>query len=139
MNLKILLPAEILIDNEVTKIVAEAENGYFCLLPHHVDFVASLIPGIFSYEAFGNALQEGFQRRTALSHGLQDRAEDPLRPLHFHPRSGDPLQRVPRTEGTYRDIILYLQNLTRSKSTSSIRFFPRSAMRSLSTPTETPA
>ncbi|MCX5852843.1 MAG: F0F1 ATP synthase subunit epsilon [Deltaproteobacteria bacterium] len=53
MNLKILLPAEILIDNEVTKIVAEAENGYFCLLPHHVDFVASLIPGIFSYEAFG--------------------------------------------------------------------------------------
>ena len=51
MNLKILLPAEILINNEVTKIVAEAKNGYFCLLPHHVDFVAALIPGIFSYEA----------------------------------------------------------------------------------------
>lgn len=54
MNLKIMLPAEILIDNEVTKIVAEAENGYFCLLPHHVDFVAALIPGIFLYEAMGS-------------------------------------------------------------------------------------
>jgi len=53
MNLKILLPAEILIDNEVTKVIAEAENGYFCLLPHHIDFVAALIPGIFLYEAFG--------------------------------------------------------------------------------------
>jgi F-type H+-transporting ATPase subunit epsilon len=53
MNLKILLPAEILLDHEVTKINAEAENGYFCLLPHHVDFVAALVPGVLSYESKG--------------------------------------------------------------------------------------
>lgn len=35
---------------EVTKIVAEAENGSFCLMPNHIDFVATLAPGIFSYE-----------------------------------------------------------------------------------------
>ena len=53
MNLKILLPAEILLEHEVTKINAEAENGYFCLLQHHVDFVAALIPGVLSYESNG--------------------------------------------------------------------------------------
>ena len=49
MNLKVLLPTEILIDQPVTKVVAEAENGSFCLLPQHVDFVAALVPGILSF------------------------------------------------------------------------------------------
>ena len=50
MLLKILLPAEVLLTNEVKKIVAEAENGSFCLMPNHIDFVATLAPGIFTYE-----------------------------------------------------------------------------------------
>lgn len=50
MKLKVLLPAEVLIEEDVTKVVAEAYNGFFCLLPRHVDFVAALVPGILSYE-----------------------------------------------------------------------------------------
>jgi F-type H+-transporting ATPase subunit epsilon len=50
MMLKILLPAEILIEQDVKKIVAEAENGSFCLMPNHIDFVATLAPGLFTYE-----------------------------------------------------------------------------------------
>ena len=50
MLLRILLPAEILMVQEVKKIVAEAENGSFCLMPNHIDFVATLAPGIFAYE-----------------------------------------------------------------------------------------
>jgi len=50
MMLKILLPAEIFAEMEVKKIVAEAENGSFCLMPNHIDFVATLAPGIFTYE-----------------------------------------------------------------------------------------
>jgi F-type H+-transporting ATPase subunit epsilon len=50
MLLKILLPAEVLMVQEVKKIVAEAENGSFCLMPNHIDFVATLAPGIFAYE-----------------------------------------------------------------------------------------
>ena len=50
MMLKILLPAEILLELEVKKIVAEAENGSFCLMPNHTDFVATLAPGLFTYE-----------------------------------------------------------------------------------------
>ena len=49
MNLKVLLPNEVFINREVTKVTAEAQNGYFCLLPRHVDFVAALVPGLISF------------------------------------------------------------------------------------------
>jgi F-type H+-transporting ATPase subunit epsilon len=50
MKLKILLPAEVFLVEDVSKVVAEADNGFFCLLPHHVDFTASLVPGVFAYQ-----------------------------------------------------------------------------------------
>lgn len=49
MKLKVLLPTEILVDCSVTKVIAEAENGSFCILPRHIDCVAALVPGIFSF------------------------------------------------------------------------------------------
>lgn len=50
MRLKVLLPTRVLIDEEVVKVIAEAENGSFCLLPRHIDFVAALVPGLLSFE-----------------------------------------------------------------------------------------
>lgn len=49
MKLKILLPGGVLLTEEVTKVIAEAANGSFCLLPRHIDFVAPLVPGILSF------------------------------------------------------------------------------------------
>lgn len=49
MRLKVLLPTMVLVDEAVSKVIAEAENGSFCLLPRHVDFVTALAPGILSY------------------------------------------------------------------------------------------
>ncbi|QDU04206.1 F0F1 ATP synthase subunit epsilon [Gimesia chilikensis] len=49
MNLKVLLPTEILVHQSVTKVIAEAENGSFCLLPRHVDFLSALLPGILTF------------------------------------------------------------------------------------------
>jgi F-type H+-transporting ATPase subunit epsilon len=49
MRLRVLLPTEILVDEEVTKVIAEAENGEFCLLPRHIDFVAALVPGVLCF------------------------------------------------------------------------------------------
>ncbi|MCK5768172.1 MAG: F0F1 ATP synthase subunit epsilon [Candidatus Atribacteria bacterium] len=46
IDLKILLPEKTFLKKEVKKITAEAENGWFCLLPKHVDFTTSLTPGI---------------------------------------------------------------------------------------------
>jgi F-type H+-transporting ATPase subunit epsilon len=51
MSLKILLPAEVFLETKVARIVAEGGDGSFCLLPRHIDFVAALVPGIFSYES----------------------------------------------------------------------------------------
>lgn len=53
MNLKILMPTETVIDQSVEAITAEAQNGSFCLLPRHVDFVAALVPGILSFKPAG--------------------------------------------------------------------------------------
>ncbi|KHE92991.1 MAG: F0F1 ATP synthase subunit epsilon [Candidatus Scalindua rubra] len=50
MKLKVLLPAEVLIEEEVVKVIAEAEDGSFCMKPKHVDFVAALVPGLLSFE-----------------------------------------------------------------------------------------
>ncbi len=46
MKLSVWIPSEVLLVEEVTKIKAEAEYGWFCVLPRHVDFVTSLVPGI---------------------------------------------------------------------------------------------
>lgn len=46
MNCRILLPSEVFLSKEVAKVVAEAGNGSFCLLPQHVDFVTALVPGL---------------------------------------------------------------------------------------------
>ena len=50
MKLKVLLPTEVLIEETVEKVTAEAVNGAFCLLPRHIDFVTALAPGLVSYE-----------------------------------------------------------------------------------------
>ena len=53
MRLKVLLPKEVLVDQRVTKVVAEGENGSFCLLPRHVDFLSALVPGLLSFVSMG--------------------------------------------------------------------------------------
>lgn len=51
MNLKILLPFQIFTEkNKVLRIVAETLTGSFGLLPHRLDCVAALSPGILTYE-----------------------------------------------------------------------------------------
>ena len=49
MRLKIMTPTQIVVNQETAKVIAEAENGSFCLLPRHIDFVAALVPGILSF------------------------------------------------------------------------------------------
>jgi F-type H+-transporting ATPase subunit epsilon len=50
MRLKVLLPMKVFIDQDVNKVIAEAGNGYFCILPKHIDFIAALVPSILSFE-----------------------------------------------------------------------------------------
>lgn len=71
MNLQILLPAEILLTEEVTRIVAEAENGYFCLLPRHCDFTAALVPGVFSFTARDGEVHLAIDGGTLIKKGAE--------------------------------------------------------------------
>ncbi len=51
MNLKVLLPFQIFAEKTgVRRIVAETRGGSFGLLPHRLDCVAALAPGILIYE-----------------------------------------------------------------------------------------
>jgi len=51
MNLKVLLPFEIFAEKTgVSRIIAETREGSFGLLPHRLDCVAALTPGILTYE-----------------------------------------------------------------------------------------
>ena len=49
MRLTVRLPAETLMQEEVTRIKAEAPNGWFGLLPRHIDFVTALVPGVLIF------------------------------------------------------------------------------------------
>lgn len=51
MHLKVLLPSEVFAEkNGVSRIVAETNDGSFGFLPHRLDCVAALAPGILTYQ-----------------------------------------------------------------------------------------
>ena len=54
-----------LFDGPVAKVLAEAENGQFCLKPRHVDLVTSLAPGLLSC-----TLDGGGERVFAVDRGI---------------------------------------------------------------------
>jgi len=56
MQLKVLLPSEVFLDKEdVEDIVAETRAGSFGILPHRLDCVAALAPGILTYRSTNGA------------------------------------------------------------------------------------
>jgi len=65
MKLRVWVPSDVVVEREATKIKAEAEYGWFCILPRHVDFVTSLVPGILSFDVPG-----GQTEYLAIDHGV---------------------------------------------------------------------
>lgn len=49
IKLRVLTPEQNVVSEMVDKVVAEAQNGSFGLKPRHVDYLAELVPGIFTY------------------------------------------------------------------------------------------
>jgi len=82
MRLILLLPGETLLDTKVSKVIAEAADGSFCLLPRHVDCVAALVPGLLIYltpqgeEQFlavdtGTLVKQGAEVRVSVRRAVQ--------------------------------------------------------------------
>lgn len=66
MNLKILLPYRVFAQvQNVTRIVAETNEGAYGLWPQRLDCVAALVPGIFIYQT-----QTGNEKYVAVDEGL---------------------------------------------------------------------
>jgi F-type H+-transporting ATPase subunit epsilon len=65
MRLTVRLPTEIFLTEEVTKIKAEAPNGWFALLPRHVDFVTALVPGVMTFVS-----RDGEEEYLAIDQGI---------------------------------------------------------------------
>lgn len=72
MNLEVLLPFQVFVEKSgVSRIVAEGREGSFGLLPHRLDCVAALAPGILTYETDADgevfvAVDEGVLVKTGL-------------------------------------------------------------------------
>ena len=70
MHLRVLLPFQVFADEAgVSRIVAETTSGSFGLLPHRLDCVAALVPGILVYQCAGReevyvAVDEGVLVKT---------------------------------------------------------------------------
>lgn len=70
MNLKILLPSEVLVEEEVNSITAEAQDGSFTLLPGHIDFTSGLVPGILSFRTSSDGQEDGVENFAAIDDGI---------------------------------------------------------------------
>jgi F-type H+-transporting ATPase subunit epsilon len=65
MHLKVFLPTEVLLDEQVRKVVARAANGAFAILPRHIDFVTALVPSVLTYTN-----SEGEERFLGIDEGI---------------------------------------------------------------------
>ncbi|OHB25616.1 MAG: hypothetical protein A2X84_05335 [Desulfuromonadaceae bacterium GWC2_58_13] len=66
MKLRVLVPDDIIFDDEVHSLVAEGEDGHFGLKPRHIDFVSALVPGILCFVR----RPDGPEEYLAVDHGI---------------------------------------------------------------------
>jgi len=65
MRLRVMAPDRVLVDTPAARVVAEATDGQFALLPRHRDWVASLVPGVLAW--YG---EDGRETLAAVNGGL---------------------------------------------------------------------
>jgi F-type H+-transporting ATPase subunit epsilon len=90
MNLSILLPFEVFAEKiGVSSIVVDTSAGSMGLLPHRLDCVAAIVPGILTYESDGTALTY-----VAVDEGVMVKAGDDVRVSVRHAISGTDLSQL---------------------------------------------
>jgi len=73
MNLKVLLPTGVLLDEQVRKVTVEAGDGELTLLPRHVDITTTVVPGVLAFETAG-----GREEFAAVAEGVLVKVGDDL-------------------------------------------------------------
>lgn len=87
MTLRVSSPTGFFLNESVVRIVAEAENGSFCLLPRHQDFTTSLVPGLLEFTA-----ASGDENVLAIDEGLLVKVGDQVSLCTRHAVQGDDLE-----------------------------------------------
>ncbi|WP_019509372.1 F0F1 ATP synthase subunit epsilon [Pleurocapsa sp. PCC 7319] len=109
MKLKVLIPTEVLIDRQVTKVIAEAENGHFCLLPNHIDFVTALVPGILSFTS-----DKGSEIFVAVDEGILVKCGQEVLVSTLNAIEGNNLETLKQTVAEQFQMLDEKEKLTRS-------------------------
>jgi F-type H+-transporting ATPase subunit epsilon len=86
MQLEIVTALQILLSIRVRRIVAESPDGSFGLLPHHIDFVSQVAPGILVYEDM-----QGKERYAVVNSGTLVKCGDLVRIATHSALLGDDL------------------------------------------------
>ncbi len=124
MKLKVILPTKILLNEEVSKVIAEAENGSFCLLPRHIDFVTTLVPGILAFVTVAGEEKEKF---LAVDEGILIKRGGEVLVSTQHAVKGDELEILRQTVEKQFRVLDEREKQTRSVlaklEASSIRAF----------------
>jgi F-type H+-transporting ATPase subunit epsilon len=98
MRLRVVTPMSVCVDRSVLRIVAEAPDGHFGMLPNHVDFIAELVPGILLY-----ATEDGAERYVAVNSGTLVKCGDEVRVAVRGAVEGDDLSELrARVEADFR-------------------------------------
>ena len=92
MQLKVITPTAVVVETEVERVRAEAADGSFCLLPRHIDFVASLAPGLLSFTPPG-----GGEQLLAADEGVLVKCGDDVTVSVRRALRGDNLETLQRT------------------------------------------
>jgi F-type H+-transporting ATPase subunit epsilon len=89
LQLRVLLPTAVLVDTAVTRVVAEADDGAFCLLPRHIDFIAALVPGILTFTT-----TDGAERYAAIDRGILVKCDRDVAVSTLNGVAGDRLEEL---------------------------------------------
>lgn len=109
MQLKVQIPGKVFIDEPVQKIIAEAQNGFFCLEPRHIDFVAALVPGLISYFT-----ADGSERILATDEGILVKCGEEVLISTFSAILGKELKTLRETVANYFTIQNEEEQMARS-------------------------
>lgn len=89
MALQVLTPDGFHTVQTVDRIVAEAEDGSFCLKPKHRDFTTTLVPGILEYSSSAGTI--GY---VAIDQGLLVKSEQSVVAWVRHAVASDDLEKL---------------------------------------------
>ena len=92
MNLKVVTPARVTVDERVEKVTVHGHDGSRTYLPRHIDFVTAVVPSVMSWVPV-----DGEERFAAVDEGILVKVGDELLVSTTYAMHGPELGQLRRT------------------------------------------